>query len=401
MLKGKTVVVGVTGGIAAYKTCEVVSRLVKLGADVWVVMTKEAVELVTPLTFRTLSNNPVIINLFDPGLSSLPIPHITVSEKADLVLIAPCTANVIGKLAGGIADDALTTMVMAANTPKIIAPAMNPNMWNNPVVGENVEKLKKLKYAFIGPCEGRLACGVEDIGRMAEPEEIVAMVLCRLVKKQDLKGKHVLVTAGGTREAIDPVRYISNRSSGKMGFAIAEAARERGAEVTLISAPTNLADPDGVKIVKIETAAEMLVAVEEKYPTTDVVVMAAAIADFRLIEVPKEKIKKAVSRKPLVIGIEPTDDILKTLAKRKDRKGKIHVGFALETDDPIKNAKQKLKEKDLDFIVVNDPSTFDSDMIKFALLDNNSKNRELLKQSKQQASNCILDKVLALMTVIK
>ncbi|MDI6731171.1 MAG: bifunctional phosphopantothenoylcysteine decarboxylase/phosphopantothenate--cysteine ligase CoaBC [Candidatus Margulisbacteria bacterium] len=402
MLNNKTIVVGVTGGIAAYKTCEIVSRLVKLGADVWVVMTREAAELVTPLTFRTLSGNPVITNLFDPGLSSLPVLHIAIADKADLILIAPCTANMIGKITGGIADDALTTIVMASKAPKIIAPAMNPNMWENQIVKENVEKLKKLNFKFIGPCEGMLACGVEDIGRMAEPEEIIEKIVGLLGVKQDLKGKQVLVTAGGTTEAIDPVRYISNRSSGKMGYAIAEAARERGAEVTLITAPTNLSVPLDVKVVRVESAAEMLDAVLQNYSKADVVIMAAAVGDYTVNTATSSpttydlrlttKIKK--SNKKLMLKLSPTEDILRTLARRKDRKGKIHVGFALETENLIKNAKQKLKEKELDMIVANGPETFGSDNIQFSIVKRSGEAVKYNKITKEKAAQIIISKIV-------
>jgi len=258
MLKDKTIIVGITGCIAAYKSAAMVSRLKDLGAEVWVAMTKEAAALVGPLTFRTLSGNPVVTDLFSQEILNTPVPHISLAEKADLIVIAPCTANVIGKLANGIADDALTTITMASNAPKLLAPAMNPNMWNNPAVQENVEKLKRNKFELIGPAEGKLACGKEDVGRMTEPEEILIQVVSLLGSSvdRDLEGKKVLVTAGGTREAIDPVRFISNRSSGKMGYAIAQAAYLRGADVTLISAPSALDAPSGVKIINVESAKE-------------------------------------------------------------------------------------------------------------------------------------------------
>ncbi|MFA4967866.1 MAG: bifunctional phosphopantothenoylcysteine decarboxylase/phosphopantothenate--cysteine ligase CoaBC, partial [Candidatus Margulisiibacteriota bacterium] len=251
MLKNKTIILGVTGGIAAYKSCTIVSRLKDLGADVWVVMTKEATKLVGPITFRTLSGNPVITDLFDDGISGLPVPHISLAEKADLIIIAPATANIIGKIARGIADDALTTIAMASGAKKLIAPAMNCNMWRNPIVEKNVEMLKNYRYEFVGPEEGKLACGDYDIGRMSEPEKIIEKIVEMIKEKQDFFGKTLLITAGGTREAIDPVRYISNRSSGKMGYALAEAAAKRGAEVVLISAPTHLSPPVNVKLINV------------------------------------------------------------------------------------------------------------------------------------------------------
>jgi phosphopantothenoylcysteine decarboxylase/phosphopantothenate--cysteine ligase len=392
MLKGKTIVLGVSSSIAAYKACEIASRLKKLEAEVWVVMTKEAGKLVTPLTFRTLSENPVITDLFSEDLSGLPVPHISLAERAALLLIAPATANVIGKLAGGIADDPLTTIALAAPAKKLIAPAMNCRMWRNPVLAENVKKLKELGFEFIGPEEGRLACGKEDIGRMSEPEEIVNEVVRWLGGSMDLQGKHILVTAGGTKEAIDPVRYISNRSSGKMGYAIAAAARERGAQVTLISANGHLPDPLDIKAVRVESAAGMLEAVLDYYNNAHAVIMAAAVADFT----PKLKTQKSkIKNKESIINVAlcPTQDILKTLAKQKGRKGRVLVGFALETENLVENARKKLKDKDLDLIVANDDSTFESDSIKFSILDRSGRVQEHPLLPKDQAARIILDRV--------
>lgn len=391
MLAGKTIIVGVTGGIAAYKACEVISRLKKLGANVWVVMTKEATQLVGPLTFRTLSDNPVISDLFANELSSLPVPHISLAKKADLIVIAPCTANVIGKLAHGIADDALTTTIMASTAPKLIAPAMNCEMWRNPIVTKNVNELRATGCKFVGPVEGKLACGDSDIGRMSEPEEIVAQVLSSLVAQRDLEGKHILVTAGGTREAIDPVRYITNHSSGKMGYALAQVARERGAEVTLISAPTNLAAPLDLKPVKVKSAGEMLEAVIDYYKQSQALIMAAAVSDYS----PKLKTQnsKLKTKKEISLELRPTDDILKTVSQQKDRAEKILVGFALETEDLIKNAKKKLKEKDLDLIVANSPATFDSEQIEFSIINSKGKISKYSSQPKKQAAQVILNQV--------
>ena len=417
MLKGKTIVLGVTGCIAAYKSATIVSRLKDLGAEVWVVMTKEATELVGPLTFRTLSGNPVITDLFSQEIVNTPVPHVSLAEKADLMVVAPCTANIIGKIAQGIADDALTTMVMASTAKKLIAPAMNCDMWRNPTVVKNVGTLKELNYELIGPVEGKLACGDEDIGRMTEPEEIVEKIIQLLVPKQDLKGKSILVTAGGTREAIDPVRYLSNRSSGKMGYAIARAARERGAAVTLISANVNLPSPLDIKPIKVESAAGMLEVILEYYNNADAVIMAAAVADFRPANKASKKIKKVESRKlsrfsgipqnikynnkeagkvESRIELEETEDILKAISKQKGRKGRILVGFALETENLIENAKMKLKEKDLDIIVANDISTFGSDSAKVSIIDRSGRVEELPTLSKIDAANKILDAVLRL-----
>ena len=395
MLTGKTIILGVSSSIAAYKACEIVSRLKKLGADVWVVMTESATKLVAPLTFRTLSGNSVITDLFSEELAKLPVPHISLAKKASLMLIAPATANTIAKLVEGKADDPLTTIALAIKGPKLIAPAMNSAMWQNVATAKNIKKLKKLNWQILGPVECKLACGDEDIGKMMEPAEIVVEVARWLGGSVGLKGRQILVTAGGTREAIDPVRYISNRSSGKMGYAIAIAAREQGAEVTLISA-AKLPDPLDIKVVRVETADEMLKAVLKYYDEADVVVMAAAVADYKyqipnnkLQTIPKSKIKK--TKQGLVLSLVPTEDILKTIGKMKGRKDKVIVGFALETDNLIKNAKKKLIDKNLDFIVANQPATFDSDQIKFSIIDKSGKVADYPLQSKDQAARAILD----------
>jgi phosphopantothenoylcysteine decarboxylase/phosphopantothenate--cysteine ligase len=392
LLGGKTIILGVSSSIAAYKACEVVSRLKKLGAEVWVVMTDEAAKLITPLTFRTLSGNPVITNLFSLKLSKLPVPHISLAKKASLVVISPCTANIIGKLANGIADDPLTTIVLASTAKKIVAPAMNSEMWKSPIVAKNIEVLKELNHEIIGPVKGKLACGDEDIGKMCEPEEIVEKIISLLVPKQDLLGKHILVTAGGTREAIDPVRYFSNRSSGKMGYAVARAARERGAAVTLISGPTNLEAPLDIPPITVESAGGMLEAVMDYYNNADAVVMAAAVGDYSpKLKTQNSKLKK--KENDIILKLKPTEDILKTIAKQKGRKGRVLVGFALETEDLINNAKKKLKEKDLDLIVANDSSTFEDESIKFSIINKKAKVKDYPQQPKMQAAHVILDKV--------
>jgi phosphopantothenoylcysteine decarboxylase/phosphopantothenate--cysteine ligase len=394
MLKGKTIVLGVSSSIAAYKACEVVSQLKKLGAEVWVAMTREATKLVSPLTFRTLSGNPAIVDLFADELSSLPVPHISLSKRADLIVIAPCTANLIGKLAGGIADDPLTTIALASTAPKLIAPAMNCEMWRNPAVIENVARLKERGYAMLGPVEGKLACGDEDIGRMSEPEEIVSAVVRRLGIRQDLKERHILITAGATREAIDPVRYISNHSSGKMGYALALAARERGAVVTLISGPTHLPAPLDIQPVKVESAGGMLEAVLDFYNNAHAVISAAAVADYvPKLKMQNSKLKKTA--KTLKLELSPTPDILKTISQQKGRKGRTLVGFALETEDLIKNAKAKLKVKDLDLIVANGTSTFDAHSIKFSIVDRSGNIDNYPLQPKEQAAQVILDRTKA------
>ncbi|MFA6432080.1 MAG: bifunctional phosphopantothenoylcysteine decarboxylase/phosphopantothenate--cysteine ligase CoaBC, partial [Candidatus Margulisiibacteriota bacterium] len=390
---------GVSGGIAAYKTCEIVSSLKKLGADVWVVMTKEAAQLVGPLTFRTLSGNPVILDLFSQDTINSPVPHIALAEKADLILIAPSTANIIGKIAHGIADDALTTIVMASLAKKMMAPAMNCNMWRCEAVRKNSRELRVRGWEMIGPVEGHLACGVEDIGRMAEPTEIVKKVIELLGIKQDLAGKKILVTAGGTREAIDPVRYISNRSSGKMGYALAEAARERGAEVALISANVDLPSPLDIQPIRIESAEDMLTAVEKNIEKADIVVMAAAVSDFRPKEKKQGKIKKAESRQRTAehrIILEETEDILSYIAKRKDRKDKIVVGFALETENLIQNAKNKIKDKKLDIIIANGPENFGTSNGNATIISKNGKSEKLKSRPKKEIAGKILDAILRL-----
>jgi phosphopantothenoylcysteine decarboxylase/phosphopantothenate--cysteine ligase len=402
MLVGKTIILGVSSSIAAYKACEIVSRLKKLGANVWVVMTKSATELVTPNTFRALSGNPVIVDLFSNELSSLPVPHISLAQKADLLVVAPATANVIGKLAHGIGDDALTTFALAVNGPKLIAPAMNCEMWRNSMVADNVRKLRSAEFGMwniIGPETGRLACGDEDIGRMSEPAEIVAQIALLLGAKDDFQGKKVLITAGGTRENIDPVRYIGNRSSGKMGYALAEAARDRGADVTLISGPTKLTVPSDVKFIGVENTKEMYKAVLASLDQADVVIMTAAVADYKADSSKRSaesrKIKK--SDRKLTLTLKPTEDILKSISQQKNRKNKVLVGFALETDNLEKNAREKLKDKNLDLIVANGPATFDSDEIKFSLIDRTGKINNLPQQPKPAAANLILDRVQAML----
>lgn len=395
MLAGKTIILGVTGCIAAYKSAALVSRLKDLGADVWVAMTGEATKLVGPLTFRALSGNPVITDLFSEEIASLPVPHIALAKKADLVLIAPCTANIIGKLAHGIADDALTTIVLASTAKKLLAPAMNGEMWRNQSVQENLAKLRKQGVHFVGPVEGKLACGDNDIGRMAEPEEILARILAVLVPQQDLKGKHLLITAGGTREAIDPVRYIANRSSGKMGYAIAEAARARGANVTLIAANVDLPAPLDLRPVKVESAAEMLAAVLAGQGEADAIVMAAAVADYNLKH-PTSNFKIKKQKTNFKLELKPTEDILEAIAKQKGKKGRKLVGFALETDDLIGNAKKKLKEKGLDLIVANGPATFGGDQATVSIIDRSGQTEKLPKLTKRAIADRLLDRLSAL-----
>lgn len=409
MLKGKTIILGVTGCIAAYKSCEIVRELKKLGADVWVAMTKEAAKFVAPLTFRTLSQNPVVTDLFSPELSSQPVPHISLTDKADLILISPATANIIGKVAQGIADDALSTMVVACKAPVVFAPAMNSSMWQNPVVKENVAKLMKLGYKFIEPEAGPLACGDVGIGRLAAVDKIVSVV-CKVLSspavggtgKLDLAGVKILVTAGPTREAIDPIRFISNRSSGKMGYAIAEAALDRGANVTLISGPTQIESPEGVKFIRIEKAGEMKQEIDRLIDGVDVLIMAAAVSDYRPKKFGQKKIKRSTEK--LAMELESTPDILKGI-RSKGKGTRVIVGFAAETENLIENAKRKLKEKDLDLIVANDVGLagagFDEDTNIVSIISQDGDVEELPKMVKIEVAQRILDKVKTLLLMKK
>jgi phosphopantothenoylcysteine decarboxylase/phosphopantothenate--cysteine ligase len=348
-LTGKSVVVGVCGGIAAYKVVEVVSRLKKLGADVDVIMTANAQKFVTPLTFRSLSHRPVVTDMFDEP-EYWDIKHISLAKKADLFIIAPATANIIGKLASGIADDMLSTTVVATKAPVLIVPAMNHDMYANEIVQQNIGKLKKLGYIFMEPETGVMAEGSSGKGRLPEPRSIVDTAVGLLKPVCDLKGLRLLVTAGPTRENIDPVRYISNYSSGKMGYAVAQAAADRGADVVLVSGPVSIGVPDSVKMIPVNTAVEMRDAVLKEFPDCDAVVMAAAVADYRAAEVSELKIKKADEE--LVIRLEKNPDILKELGNIKG--DKILVGFCAETDHLVDNALKKIGTKNLDMIVAND-----------------------------------------------
>jgi phosphopantothenoylcysteine decarboxylase / phosphopantothenate---cysteine ligase len=347
-LRGKRIILGVTGGIAAYKAAELASKLTQLGASVHAILTSHACEFITPLTFRSLTGNPALTGLFDEPRDT-GMAHIDLPTSADLLLIAPATANIIGKIAHGIADDWLSTAAMVVRCPVIIAPAMNCNMYTNPVVTDNIERLKTLGHVFVDPDSGHLACGIEGVGRLADPNDILAEVIAVLGQALDLAGMKLLVTAGPTREAIDAVRFISNHSSGKMGYAIARQAAGRGADVTLVSGPTNLAPPDGVDYVAVESAAQMRDAVLDRFDNVDVVISAAAVADYTPASPVTEKIKKTTE--PISLALRPTDDILKTLAER--RASQILVGFAAETGNLKENATKKVKDKNLDLIVAN------------------------------------------------
>ena len=351
MLTGKQIVLGVTGGIAAYKACEVVSRLRKLGAGVDVIMTENATRLVQPLTFETLSCRPVCVDTF-ARVESWDVKHISLAQKADLFLIAPATANIIAKMAHGLADDMLSTTVLATKAPVVIAPAMNTGMWTHPATQENIRTLKSRGVTLVGPDSGPLACGDSGAGRMSEPETIVAKVVEMLTRPRDLQGLRVLVTAGPTVERIDPVRYLTNDSSGKMGYAIAEAAAARGAEVTLLSGPVSLTAPNGVQLVPVTSAQSLYDAMMSRCERQDIIIQAAAVADYRVEQQAEQKIKKQKGE-PLILRLVENPDIAKAVGERK-QPGQTLVGFAAETQSLLENAQKKLKSKNLDMIVAND-----------------------------------------------
>jgi phosphopantothenoylcysteine decarboxylase/phosphopantothenate--cysteine ligase len=366
-LEGRTVLVGLAGGIACYKVCDVVRLLTAAGARVRVVMTAGARQFVTPLTLQTLAGNPVATDTFDLTQES-EIGHIRLADSADVIVIAPATANLLAKLATGIADDLLTTVMLATRAPVLLAPAMNVHMWEHPAVRENLARLVERGARVVGPASGVLACGYEGMGRLAPPEEIVEAVFGMLAP-QDLAGQRVLVSAGPTQEPIDPVRYLSNHSSGKMGYALARVASRRGAAVTLVTGPTALEPPPGVTLVRVATAREMARAVDEAFPAATVVVMTAAVADYRPHEALARKLKKGAER--LTLALDRNPDILAGLARRKGRR--LLVGFAAETHDVVAEARRKLVAKRLDLIVANDVSApgagFGSDRNAVRLLD--------------------------------
>ena len=387
ILNGKKIILGITGGIAAYKAIELARLFIKSGASVWPVMTKASANFITPLTLQTITGNPVARDMFDLTQESR-ISHIELAEKADIVVVAPATANIIGKVASGIADDLLTTVIMATRAPLLFAPAMNSNMYENKIVQANIERLKKNGCSFIGPEEGELACGYEGRGRLAPIEDIVDAAEECLAPK-DLKGEKVLVTAGPTREAIDPVRFISNPSSGRMGYAIARAAKRRGAEVVLVSGPSHLKPPRGVTFIKTTTAEEIAEATMRHYPQSTVVIMAAAVSDYRPRISHRKKVKKEEAR--INIELERTQDILKELGSRK--RGQFLVGFALETENMLANAKKKLKEKRLDMIVANDPGGFDGEITQVTIIESEDTVEHLPPFPKNEVAERILDKV--------
>lgn len=395
MLNGKTIVVGVTGGIAAYKSAELVRRLKKLNAAVHVIMTENACNFITPLTMQTLSQNPVATDMFKEP-SKWEIEHISLAQRADLIIIVPATANIIGKVANGIADDMLSTTIMAAKAPVIFACAMNENMYQNQIVQHNISKLKKVGYIFIEPDCGILACGQEGQGRLADLDDLVDKVIRTIIYKPDLAGKTILVSAGPTKEFIDPVRFITNGSSGKMGYALAKVAAGRGARVILISGPVNLKKPCGVECVNIVTAQEMYEEVIKRFEYADIIIKAAAVADYRPMNMVNNKIKKASNN--LVLEMVKNPDILKEVGLRKGKR--IVVGFSMETENLEQNALTKLKEKNLDMIVANDITAegagFDKDTNVVKIINKYGMIKDLPIMTKEQVANVILDEVLRL-----
>ena len=393
-LEGKTVVVGLSGGIACYKAAELVRALVKAGAQVRAMMTPGAQHFITPLTLQTLSGHPVATNTFDLTQESQ-IGHIQLADAADAIVIAPATANVIGKIANGIGDDVLTTVLLATRAPVVIAPAMNVNMYENPIVQGNLSRLRAAGFHIVEPGEGFLACGWEGKGRLADLDVLLAAIE-RSLSSQDLRGERVLVTAGPNREPMDPVRFISNRSTGKMGFAVAAAAWRRGAEVTLVAGPTALPTPPGVQRRDVGTAEEMRQAVSAAFEDTSILFMAAAVADYRPARVAKEKLKKGSDR--LVLELDRTVDILAELAPRKG--DRFVVGFAAETEKVIANAERKLSEKNLDLIVANDVASaqtgFEVDTNAVTMIDRSGHHESVPLMSKDAVADRIIDRVLAL-----
>ena len=390
----KCVVIGVTGGIAVYKALDVISALRKKDIEVHVIMTESASKFVNPLTFQSISQNMVVTDMFAEP-KAWEIQHISLAQKADLMLIAPATANVIGKISNGIADDMLSTTVMATKAKVLIAPAMNTNMYQNQIVQNNISKLKDFGYKFIEPASGRLACGDIGIGKLADVNTIVERVIEELEdKEQDLLGKKVLVSAGPTIAPIDPVRYITNRSTGKMGYAIAKEARDRGAEVILVSGPTNLEPPKNVKIINIKTNEEMKKEILQNFKWADIVIKSAAVADYKPKEYSKEKIKKGEG--DLNICLTRDNDILKFLGEIKTHQ--VLVGFAAESNNVLENAERKLKNKNLDFIVANDITSsdtgFGSEDNKVVILSKNNEKLELEKMSKKEVASNIFDMIL-------
>lgn len=394
MLKGKTVVLGVTGSIAAYKIANLASALVKLYADVNVIMTKNATNFITPITFETLTGNKCLIDTFDRNFQ-FNVEHVALAKRADIFMVAPASANVIGKIAHGIADDMLTTTIMASKCPKLISPAMNTNMFENPILQDNLKILEKYGYEIINPASGYLACGDTGAGKMPEPETLLKYILRTIAREKDMAGKKVLITAGPTQEKIDPVRYITNHSTGKMGYALAENAMRRGAEVTLVTGPTAIEPPMFVNVVPVTSAEDMAGEVIARAPEQDIIIKAAAVADYRPVNPSDEKIKKKDSEESS-IALERTQDILKYLGSHK-RADQFICGFSMETENMLENSRAKLAKKNVDMIVANNLKVkgagfgTDTNVVTIITADDC---KELNIMSKADVANAILDEIM-------
>ncbi len=395
MLKGKNILLGVTGGIAAYKAADLCSRLVKQHAGVDVIMTENATQFITPLTFESLCHRRTVTDTFDRN-HPWEVEHIALAEKADCVVIAPATANIIAKLSYGLADDMLTTTVLACTCPKILVPAMNTHMYENPVTQDNLERLRRYGWHILEPATGHLACGTNGKGKMPEPETILQHVLLQCACEKDLQGQRILVTAGPTREAVDPVRFLTNHSSGKMGYAIARAAACRGAKVTLISGQVSISKPEGVEFVSVTSAQEMYEAVTGRQQENDIIIKAAAVADYRPAKVADQKIKKKDDSSDLIMELERTGDILQYLGEHKPA-GQLLCGFSMETEHMLENSRKKLEKKHLDMIAANNVKVegagFGVDTNVLTLITKDSE-KELPLLSKHQAAMALLDALL-------
>ena len=393
ILKNKTVLLGVTGCIAAYKSASLASLLVKAGAEVHVIMTKNATSFINPITFETLTNQKCIIDTFDRDFE-FDVKHVSLAQKADVIMVAPATANVIAKLAHGLADDMLTTTILASKAPKIISPAMNTGMYENPVTQDNLATLRRYGWEVVEPASGRLACGAVGKGKMPEPEELLEVCLHAVAREKDFLGKKVLVTAGPTREALDPVRYLTNRSSGKMGYAVARAAARRGARVTLVSGPVALARPMYVDVVDVESAEQMYQAVMSRADEADVIIKAAAVADYRPATVAENKIKKTDA--DLSIPLARTDDILGTLGRNR-RPGQFLCGFSMETENMVENSLAKLRKKNIDMIAANNVKVagagFGVNTNVLTIITRDAQ-RSLPLMTKDEAADALLDEIL-------
>ena len=392
-LERKNVVLGVTGSIACYKALDLASKLTQAGALVDTIMSYGAVQFVTPLAFRSITHRPVVTDTFDPD-SELSVEHVALAEQADIVVVAPATAHFLAKMAAGLADDPLTTTILATQAPVMVAPAMDAHMYDNPATQDNLSRLRSRGVHVAGPARGRLASGLMGMGRLVETPELMGNISAILGQKGDLAGRAVVVSAGGTQEPIDPVRVITNRSSGKMGYAIAEAARDRGAKVVLVTAPTSLPDPVAVQVVKVSTALDMRDAVQKAVADSDVLIMAAAVADYMPVSAANQKIKKGAAS--LSIELDKTPDIL-----QETNGSFIKVGFAAESEDLLENARDKVVRKSLDLIVANDitqeGSGFGTDTNKVFIVDKKGDVEDLPLMSKYEVSNCILDRVRELL----